>query len=417
MSLPQAFSGLRSALGTTAAAAFSSLAVLMPLAPNLLPLCLVVGMVAVLVHHRKALRRPSLRGSGATALPWMALLYVLHLIGLLWSVNMDYAGFDLQIKLPFLLLPLLFAILPEQARRSWSSLWVAFILGNAVAVAVCVVMVPLRLLGDSGLHWPQEVFGERFSFLIHPSYFALYLCMALAALFLTPLPFRSAWRMPIALVLCLGVVCCGSKAGWVLLPLVLAVVLVARWRDTVVRRTLLLLIGGSLGGCVLLAALSFNMRQRIVEAIGSITDSRRVATAETSSEVRKLAWHSAVQVAQAHAPFGAGTGDVKDELIAAHQRNGYVHLVEKRINAHQQFLQAWAALGIAGLLLTIALVVVPFVTAFRQGNTLAALFFLVNGLNWTVESMLEVQAGTLFFAFFAFVLASDRRSPSSPIPS
>ena len=416
MRFPAALNGLRRAQGATAAIAFSALAALMPLAPNLLPPCLVVGVVAVLAHHRKELRRPALRRLGSTALPWMALLYVMHLIGLLWSTNMDYALFDLQIKLPLLLLPVVFALLPDHARADGPTLWAAFIMGNAIAVVVCTVMVPVRLLGDPGLVPAQEVFGERFSFMVHPSYFALYLCMALAALFLQPLPFRNSWRAPIAALLCVGLVCCGSKAGWVALPLVFGVVLVARWRDRAVRATLSLLIGGSIIGCLALVALSANMRQRIVEAIASVRSRDRVAGADTSSEVRKLAWHSAVGTASAHMPLGTGTGDVKDELIAAHERNGYVHLVEKRINAHQQFLQAWAALGVAGLLLTIAVVLVPLIAAWRQGNVLAALFFLLNGLNWMVESMLEVQAGTLFFAFFAFVLAASyNRSPSSAI--
>lgn len=399
---------MRKVHGTVAAYAFTALVALMPLWPNMLPLCLVAGLMALVVHHHLWQQRPQWTGTWSTAMPWALLLFLLHVVGLAWSSNMDYATFDLQIKLPLGLLPVVAILLPRTAHRGWSGLLLPFVLGNVAAVLLCTALVPYRVLTTPDAFWTYEVFGERFSCLVHPSYFALYLCFALAVWYLAPMPeVRRVWRMPVAVVLCLGIVLCGSKAGWLALPWVVLVALIATWRRRDLRRELSLLIATSAIGVVGLVALAPGVQARVIEAWDALHNEARSADAATSSEVRKLAWHSAAEVARAHAPWGTGTGDVKDELIAAHERHGYVHLVEKRINAHSEYLQLWAALGVAGLVGCIALVLVPALAALRHRRYWVFVFFLLNGANWLVESMLEVQAGVLFFAFFAFVCALD----------
>lgn len=395
----------RDANGAWATGAFIALAFLMPLFPAVLPVVLVTGVVALLVRHRGQWQRPDLRTCWGTAMPWAFLLYVWHVLGMAWSTDMDYGAFDLQIKLPLAVLPLVFLLLPHHARQGWSTLFRPFIFGNAAAVLICMVALVYRLLTLPGAEVAQEVFGERFSFLVHPSYFALYLSVALAALYLVPLPGRMAtWRTALSVLLVAGVIGTGSKAGWVGLPVVFGTLMWVCRNDPALRRPLFGMIGAAVVVGALLLVTSAGMRERVAEAWHAVTVDR-AADATTSSEVRKLAWHSAVEVAKANAPWGTGTGDVKNELIAMHARNGYVHLVEGRINAHNEFLQLWAALGLPGLVLCCALVVVPFFHAVRRRNTLAGLFFLLCAWNWSVESMLEVQAGVLFFAFFAFILA------------
>lgn len=411
MTTPGYITDLASRHGRVAAYAFTALALLMPVVPQVLPLCLVAGLVGLAVHHRAWKRKPMLRGTWTTAMPWALALYLLHVAGVAWSSNMDYALFDLQVKLPLALLPLVFFWTPQSDR--WRALFAPFVWGNLLAVGIALATMVWRLCFGDSMDQANEVFGERFSWLVHPSYFALYLCVALAAVFLRPVG-SPVQRVVMAAVLCLGILLCGSKAGWAGLGLVLAIVVVARWRERSVRNAVLGLAGVSLIGLVVLVAASPNVRERVVEAWRSAGRGEAQADASTSSEVRKLAWNSAAQVARANTPWGTGTGDVKDAFMASHEQLGYIHLVEKRINAHCQYLQLWAALGWAGLGLTILVVLVPLLAAVRGGDALAAVFFLLTALNWAVESMIEVQAGALFFAFFAFVLAGPSAQEPPP---
>ena len=86
------------------------------------------------------------------------------------------------------------------------------------------------------------------------------------------------------------------------------------------------------------------------------------------------------------------------------------------LNAHDQFLQTAACLGIGGALLILGMVLVPL-SARSPHRALAVLFLLITAANWTVESMLEVQAGALFFSVMACLLpwtaAEGRTSPAS----
>lgn len=280
----------------------------------------------------------------------------------------------------------------------------AFILGNLTAVALNCAMVPLHVLVD-GKPWSAAIFGSDFSMFMHPSYFALYLCFALAAILWLPWTLRPVHRGSLVTVLCAGVVLCGSKAGWACLPVVLFAVLITEWRDPSLRRLAIRFLVVSILGMVLLIAGSVNVRQRVAEAWHAAISTEEMADADTSTEERKLTWDGAITVIHESLPWGTGTGDVKDELLAMYARKGYARLVELRLNAHSQYLQTMATLGWPGIILLLMVLAMPLYRFIRAKDALGAVFILLNTLNWAVESMLEVQAGVVFFAFILFVLA------------
>lgn len=383
-----------------------ALAALMPLAPDLVPVLVITVLAALVVRHRSWRSSTSVGHKWRGAMYGPVLLYVLYVIGLAWSVNMDYGFFDLQIKLPLALFPLLFLRLPVEVRKGGGVVVASFVAGNVIAVMLCCAMVPLHALSAGG-QWSSAVFGSDFSLFLHPSYFAMYLAFSLAALLLAPVGAvaRPGVRTGMVLVLCLGIVLCGSKAGWACLPLVLLIVLAFRWRHRSTRRMVLLLIAGSCLGVAVLTAASPNVRQRVEEAWNAVASPEDRADASTSTEERKLAWNGAKEVIRMHLPFGTGTGDVKDELVATYVRKGYSRMAELRLNAHNQYLQTMATLGWPGILALLGMLVVCMHVFIRMRDVLGVIFILLNAANWAVESMLEVQAGVVFFAFLLFALA------------
>lgn len=404
----------RATNGAVATYAFAGLCALMPIWPAVLPFCFALGLVAFVIHHRAWQRSGECTNAWGTAMPYALALYALHVAGLAWSSNFAYAAFDLQIKAPLLLLPAVWFILPG-ASADWRALFRIFIAGNIIAVCICCALLLWRFLTYAEFDATQQMYGERWSVLIHPSYFALYLCFALALLFLEGKGGMTGLIVQGG-ILCIGVVLCGSKMGWALLPVVLFIALWAERGDRRIRRAVSALLVASAIGATGLLITSSGARERIVEAWHAAVEPDRHADATTSSEVRKLAWVGAWDVIIAAPVLGAGTGDVKDELMAAYGERGYTHLVERRINAHSQYLQLWAALGPLGLLLMVVMLLIPMIDGYRSKRTIVVLFFALNAINWTVESMLEVQAGTMFFTFFAFLLATGQgRSLSAPM--
>lgn len=63
-------------------------------------------------------------------------IYVVHIIGLVWTNDFDYALKDLRIKLPLLLLPVLFASMPPLSIKEFKSLLALFIMSALVSSGI-----------------------------------------------------------------------------------------------------------------------------------------------------------------------------------------------------------------------------------------------------------------------------------------
>lgn len=417
-SLRAAFFALWAGCGSPAALTLLAAVALLPVGPSISILLVYGALVLIVIKNRS---RPSAAvGDWRTPLPWMFGLGLLHALGLFWTTNMGFGLFDLQIKLPLLVLPLLVAFVPRAVWRGRDVLLFVFSISSALMVLACSAAAIARIGTGSALSPMQEIFSSNWSLALHPSYFALYISFAVAAWCLSPIHhwLPRVWSVFVLAVLCLGVVLCASKIGWLLfLPLLIAL-LVLRWRGPFVRRTLLGMGLFSVAGIALLVMASPYARDRVDEMLRASSRSEHDPNTVTSSEVRWLTWGTAWELFQRDPLKGTGTGDIKDELVNAYEAHGYTGAAEKRLNAHDQFLQTAACLGVLGLLLMMGIFLAP-VFAGRPRDPLLILFLLLNALNWLVESMLEVQSGAVFFSLFALLLlwkddAPDLRPPAGP---
>ena len=73
---------------------------------------------------------------------------------------------------------------------------------------------------------------------------------------------------------------------------------------------------------------------------------------------------------------------------------------DEKLNTHNQYLQTTIALGMVGFIILVLSLLAPLVQAIKKRNQLYVLFLLLFIINILVESMLETQAGVIFFAFF-----------------
>ncbi len=402
----QRWLGLVHVHGKLAGASLVALAAMIPFWQAVLPLLLLIASVSLVFQHRKD-RSSSSWHAWTTLLPFAIAVYLLHVVGMIWSADQAFGWFDLQIKAPLLMLPLLMLWLPRKAWVGRDVLLGVFSIACALAVVICVVYASWRIMYGSELQPEQVVFSSAWSLFLHPSYFAWYLCFALAAWCLLPLPRAlPTWiDRTILALLVLGVVLCGSKIGWVLMGVELIALLALCWRAQRVRTTLL---GGLLGfviGVVALVAASPYARDRVQEVWRASTAEEHDAASATSSEVRWLTWASARELFTEHPLIGTGTGDIKNELMRVYGEHGYTTATEHQLNAHNQFLQTFACLGAVGGLTLCIMVLAPF--CGRPRDALSLLFFALCAMNWIVESMLEVQSGVVFFSFFACVLLWD----------
>ncbi len=392
-------------LRTAATWAVLLVCALLPVSGAWLPVPLALATVLLLMTAWRV--RPSLN--------WRVLwplgaFYALHIIGLAWTDDLAFGLFDLQVKIGLVLLPVaaaaFLALRPTGMQRAMA----AFTFGNMVAMALSLIGAwRCQAAGGEGCFSQSAL-----SFDLHPSYAAWYACWCVAyaghrLLGDSPMKAFERWCWIASMAaLSAFVVLLASKSG------VLGLGLVAVWlgarvvtrSGAVIRITLLVAVGviaiaAIRGGSVVMA--------RMQAALDAVELARAgnpaIYTSAGGSEMRLVAWMcSAERIAKD--PLGAGTGDIKHALADCYADKGATPALERKLNSHSQFLQGGVALGWSGLLLTLATALVPLAFALRRRDGLMALFGLLYLLNAAVESVLEVQAGVVFYALMLGLLAA-----------
>jgi len=369
------------------------------------PLAVAVGLLLL----RFAVVRPRLDA----ALLWpIGAFYLLHLIGMAWTSDLGFGLFDLQIKLGLVLLPMAACavrdILPDALRKSMA----AFSIGLLAAFALSLLKAfQCRMAGGGAECFTQSAI----SFDLHPSYAAWYACWALAywgdAFLRGAMTVKAERWLAIAAVplLLAHVVLMASKSGVIGLALVGFFLVVRALMHAQGSMRWMVPIGAAIGvilGLLLggerIAARKDAARDAVNRAMaGDAT----LAASEEGSAMRLIAWGCSVDLMKAH-PLGAGTGDVKNDLVACYEAKGATPAATRRLNSHSQFLQGGAALGWPGVLAMMALALVPLAIAVKRRNASLGLFALLFVVNAAVESVLEVQAGVVLFGLMLGLLAA-----------
>jgi O-antigen ligase len=107
-----------------------------------------------------------------------------------------------------------------------------------------------------------------------------------------------------------------------------------------------------------------------------------------------------------HPFFGVGTGDLKEELVKKYEAYHYDYGIRTRLSPHNQFLHTAVILGIFGVLSLALLLGSAFMLAWKNRDWVYLLFVFLVFLNCMTESILERQAGILFFGFVNSLFAS-----------
>jgi len=83
-----------------------------------------------------------------------------------------------------------------------------------------------------------------------------------------------------------------------------------------------------------------------------------------------------------------------------YNKNGMEEAARLQLNCHNQFIETQLSIGFLGLLMLLALVGMGVYLGIRKRNIIYLFFSLLCLANFMVESMLETQAGVVFFSFF-----------------
>ena len=363
-------------------------------------------------------------------------LYLLYVVGLLYSEQTTRGLFVIEKLIPLILIPLAIGGYRKLSNDEINYVQFGFVASCLLASLLCIAYAStgfiagsdsltaanfdyftqsayLRNNPDAGELWQFVSYihlGKPFS--LHPTYFSLYLLVCIIILITND---RIRTTLKLVLIPCLSIIIIllSSRIAIVSLALIGLVLIVTLFKGTPARAAL-----ASAGflvlviGCTLVNPVT---RFRLWQEPFEKSTMGNSATNWNSVSIRLLQWNAGLSVLENNWPAGTGTGDVTmvmDKHLKNHPSGRWPN---STANAHNQFLQTGAELGMIGLIGLMACITLPFWYGLKKGNHALLLFLTVFTLSCMTESMLERQKGIVCFSFFTsfFLFSFPKARPLS----
>ena len=341
------------------------------------------------------------------------------------SSSLEIIISDLQLKLTLLLIPLLYPYHRKNYQNSNNAFLWSFVAGCATASVYYIGYAIFRsytLLNGIWVFnpippygWDNYFLSTTFSYLIHPSYLALYL---LVAILFIGVKLKLWWEKTITtrilvilsiIAIITSLIMLQSRAGIIgfgLLALIWLFYIVFIKRNYKAGIGILLVFF-SLSTIILT---KIDRYSDTLKSLVKFTDSGvNNQTKLDGTIVRLWIWEASINVIKEHPVLGVGTSNTRQELQAQYEMLGMDKAAEVRLNAHNQYLESWISIGIIGFLALLAMLFVPLWAGIRNRNWLLAGFICLCSVSFFFESMLETIAGVTFFALFYTMLVTTNK--------
>ena len=323
-------------------------------------------------------------------------IFFITVLSILYSQNLktSFAWFELGTSLLFIPLTFVFGagVIDKKFR---DRLAIAF---AAASILWCIVAY-VKIAISSGNFIPMTsqtdyTYTDSFSRLafeeathMHPSYLSVYLIFSLVIIFST-LKANNFIKAALSVVIFIFLVIMSSKNQLALFFLVISLLLwghikaPAKIKTTIVAGVVI----------VALAAGYFNgqVRHRFMNELTKTLGDRIIL------------WNTGTKIILDHPLLGVGVGDTDDEMNKRLKEEGNSDLIN--YNMHNQYLDYWMMLGIAGIVSLIAILLIPI---FRRVDTSFTFLIVIVGLSMLTESMMYRHRGLVFFLFFYGLFGSD----------
>ncbi|MFI8622628.1 O-antigen ligase family protein [Marinomonas sp. NPDC078689] len=336
------------------------------------------------------------------ALIWTFFVFGLSLILFSLADHLEMRGLDKPSRFLFVI-PVVFLLLRTKGHQEW--LWYGIVVGALLAFALA--------LYERLVEGVSRASGEEHPIMFGDTGMMLGLLSLVASIYFFSQK-RFYW-LAVALVGSLaGIgtsVLSGSRGGWVALPLITAFLL---WecRELLGKKRLMSVLSVALVMVVAAVAIpQTGIQKRVGEAVSNISDYSQGAKSATSVGLRFDMWKSAIYMFQQAPMLGVGESQVqpiKRELSALGEINPravpYNH-------AHNEYLQALSTRGVVGLILLLAMYLIPLklflhklrqykhnwrIRAYAIGGALIPMCYMDFALT---QTMFMHNIGVMMFAF------------------
>ncbi len=346
----------------------------------------------------------------------LALYYILYVIALLYTTNLNDGLKHLEVKATFLLLPLFFIGRNVLSDKQSDGVLKAFVAGSFTALLICIVVATANSItvNANGLSFNSSIWdGTRnypflellknnwsyfsyssFSVFLHPSYFSMYLLFSIGILiYFLHKHVSKVWMVLMISLIALFIIAIfllGSRAG--ILCLGIAVISFVGYKLLKSSRKIIF-IPIILVTIISIFLLFSSSRFSIISRDFSSYD---YAGLKSTSNTRIKVWEKSINQIKSHFLVGVGPGDTVNSLDYVSSDDPQ----KVKLNAHNQFLETFIGLGLIGFCVLISIFVFPLIIASRKKDALLFFFLYIVAFNCLFESVLERAAGVIFYALF-----------------
>jgi len=356
-------------------------------------------------------------------------LYVLNIIALVYTSNIDHGLFILEKKAALFFVPPLLFFTQDTLQPYFRKISNVFVFSVIISSGICLIIALFRSLSftSEGLQFNAAVvekgkgfleanqyggnyfFHSYISFFKHPSYFALYICFSIAYVFDITVLHAHSFIKRILLIFTIVYLFGFLLLLAVRISLVFLVIFFlwkyCRYFKKMTKTARLL----SLLAFVFFVILNLNYNYRVKNIISDGFQIIRQDRDEISSNSAKrlMIWKIALDKFNVGGIVGAGPGDVQDALNRQYKKKGILTEFEG-LNAHNQFIQTYLGLGFMGLLILLTHFY-PLIKIKTRQNRFLINFLLVCFLFFMMESILEKHDGIVFYSYIYSVLFIENR--------
>jgi len=311
---------------------------------------------------------------------WMAL------IGLLYTEDVSPAFRDIELKVPFLIFPLIFSSV-KLKKESFHFAMKNFLSGLVAATILTGIKVLYFKLNDLG----DYLYYQNFSDFIgkHTTYFSLFVVIAMLFLLHKFFTSKSNRHYYIFIYLCfVGVLYLLSVRISVIGLAAGSLILIIHHLHSKLKYVIIVLVPLLLGSLYLMP--NFQKRFEPSQIENSQID---------DADFRKLHWQAVVQtIAHNSLLIGNGTRGNRDYLYSKYKDSGLTSAYEEEYNAHNQYLEILLDFGILGLLFFL-LMLFYIARLTLKDNYLSFSILCVFVIFMLTESILERQSGIVLFSY------------------
>lgn len=324
--------------------------------------------------------------------------FFVYLVGVLYTADMNQARIDVQSKLPLLIFPVVLGTITYLDRRHKENIMYSFIAGCLLAI---FIVLGYAIYADVYLHENYFLY-PKLSIILHPVYFSIYLNLAIfATAYITYTKWETlsiALRVFASLLMLIFIIFIFLLLARIGMITLMLMILIVTLRFVFHSKHYL----KGIASMVLFGGLFLFLFNEVPNTFNRLKTIHHELFLEGSAKKtgRLLLWNASWQVIKKYPIAGVGVGDVEAKLTEEYRNLNLKRAANKNLNPHNQFLHTTIALGIIGLTSLLAILLLPLYIAFKRKHYIQMVFILLCMIFFLSESIIELQMGVTFFAFF-----------------